>query len=287
MKSMDMPPSLLEVQRAWRAGIAGGDFTAAVPLLIADAIAPTDRLEIYRNTAMSTLVNALRLAYPAVCKLVGEDFFAGAAHAFLAKDGAGTTWLDEYGAAFPEFLGTFAPLRAHRMLAAYLPDVAALERAVNHSLHAPDAPTLDLRTLASLPPEDVERLELEPNPSIGFLQADTPVDAIWNAVLTGDDDAMRAIDLDAGAVQLLVEWRIGNGGDRTGGIAGDDTDDCGSLHVERMADAEWCFARALCGGIPLRDALGESAARNPGFSANAALARHLAAGRFSGFRITS
>ena len=284
---MDTPPSLLEVQRAWRAGIAGGDFTAAVPLLIADAIAPTDRLEIYRNTATSTLVNALRLAYPAVCKLVGEDFFAGTAHAFLTKNWAGTTWLDEYGAAFPEFLRTFAPLRAHRALAAYLPDIAALERAVNHSLHAPDAPTLDLRTLASLPPEDVERLELEPNPSIGFLQADTPVDAIWNAVLTGDDDAMRAIDLDVGPVQLLVEWRIGNAGDRDGGIAGDDAGDHGNLHVERMGNAEWRFARALCGGIRLGDALGESTARNPGFAADTALARHLAAGRFCGFRIAS
>ncbi len=284
---MDMPPSLLEVQRAWRAGIADGDFTAALPLLIADALSPADRLAVYRDTAASTLVNALRLAYPAVRKLVGADFFAGAAHAFLAQNWAGTTWLDEYGAAFPEFLGTFAPLRAHRALAAYLPDVAALERAVNHSLHAPDAPALDLRTLASLPPEDVERLALEPNPSIGFLQADTPVDAIWNAVLTGDDDAMRAIDLDAGAVQLLVEWRIGNGGDRKSGIAGDDTGDCGNLHVERMGDAEWRFARALCGGISLRDAVGESADRNPEFAADAALARHLAAGRFSGFRIAS
>ena len=278
-----MPPSLLEVQRAWRAGIAGGDFAAALPLLVADAIAPEDRLGIYRNTAASTLVNALQLAYPAVRKLVGGEFFEGTARAFLAKHWADTTWLDEYGEAFPDFLRTFEPLRAHPPLAAYLPDVAALECAVNHALHAPDAPALDLRTLAALPPEEVQRLRLDPQPSIGFVRTATPADAIWNAVLADDEDAMRAIDLDEGPVHLLVQWRIGVDDDGDADEGGDGA----RLHLERMDEARWRFARALCSGTCLREALAESAAFDADFAAEAALAEHLAAGRFCGYRFES
>ena len=278
-----MPPSLLEVQRAWRAGIAGGDFAAALPLLVADAISPEDRLGIYRNTAASTLVNALQLAYPAVRKLVGGEFFEGTAHAFLAEHWAGTTWLDEYGAAFPDFLRTFEPLRAHPPLAAYLPDVASLERAVNHALHAPEAPPLDLCDLASLSPADLERLQFEPQPSIGFVRTLTPADAIWSAVLTGDDDGMHAIDLGEGPLHLLVEWRIGVDHDRRADEGGDGA----RLHLERMDEARWRFARALCSGTCLREALAESAAFDADFAAETALAEHLAAGRFCGYRFES
>ncbi len=282
---MDTTPSLLEIQRAWRVGVAEGDYTAAAPHLIVDAIAPERRLAIYRGTAASTLRGALQLAYPAVRKLVGDEFFDGTVHAYLENHWAATTWLDEYGFFFPDFLRTFAPVHAHPALCAYLPDVATLERAVNHALHAPDAAPLDLRALAALSPEDLDRVRLEPQPSIGFILAETPADAIWNAVLAEDDDAMGEIDLREGPVHLLVEWRSasGSGRDADSGNPGDAT----GLHLERMDAAEWRFARALCGGIALRDALADSAAHDPGFAAEAALARHLAAGRSSGFRIAS
>ncbi|BAP89004.1 putative uncharacterized protein [Burkholderiales bacterium GJ-E10] len=270
---MNAPPSLREVQRAWHAGIAGGDFAAALPLLVADAIPPGERLAIYRNTAASTLVNALGLGYPAVRKLVGEEFFHGTALAFLAGHWARTTWLDEYGAEFPDFLRTFEPVLAHPGLAAYLPDVAALERAVNHALHAPDVEALDPRSLGAVHWANAERLRFEPRPAIGFLRAAAPVDAIWSAVLAGDDEAMRAIDPGDGPVHLLVEWR-------------GDTEDAG-IHLNRMPEGAWRFARTLCAGTPLGRALEESAAGDPEFAAEAALAEHLAAGRFCEFRFES
>lgn len=268
---MTAAPPLRELQRAWYAGIASGDFSAAAPYIVADAIAAEERLDIYRNTAVSTLVNALRLAYPAVHRLVGDAFFQGTIHAFLAGHWARTTWLDEYGAEFPDFLRSFGPVLAHPVLASYLPDVAALERAVNHALHAPDPRPWDLRALGALAPAETERLRFEPQPSVAFLQAAAPVDAIWSAVLEGNDDAMRAIDLGDGPVQLLVEWRSDADGAR--------------IHLERMGEAAWCFARALCAGTPLCRALADSAAVDAGFAAESALGAHLAAGRFAGFRI--
>lgn len=267
-------PSLLEMQRAWRAAIGDGNPAATIPHIVADAIPAEDRLAIYRNTAESTLVHALQLAYPAVRKLVGEEFFESAARAYLIVEWSHTAWLDEYGTSFPDFLRNFDPIRTHPTLSTYLADVATLERAVNHALHAADAEPLDLGTLAVVAPEDVERLRFDPHPSICLVRVATPADTIWNAVLEDDDAAMRAVDLHDGPVHLLVERRDDGSGP--------------NIHLERIPAAAWRFAKALCDGISLGRAIEETtsrATREAGFAPESTLAGHLNAGRFTGFRL--
>src|SRR5215468_10678988 len=130
-------PTLLEIQTAMRRGLLGnGDATIAATL--GSALAPADRLSIYRNTSRIALTNALRLNYPAVQRLVGEDFFAAAADIFITKEPPRMAWLDFYGAGFPEFLHGFGPAAS----LPYLPDIARLERVVSCALHAADAKAL-------------------------------------------------------------------------------------------------------------------------------------------------
>src|SRR6516165_8308724 len=110
-------PTLLEIQTAMRRGLLGnGDATIAATL--GNALAPADRLSIYRNTSRSALTNALRLNFPAVHRLVGEEFFETAADAFITREPPRTAWLDLYGERFPEFLQRFEPAAA----LTYLPD---------------------------------------------------------------------------------------------------------------------------------------------------------------------
>ena len=52
--------------------------------MLADGSSP-DRLDIYRNTVLVGLTKALQLNYPAVRRLVGTDFFDGAAQLFIAE----------------------------------------------------------------------------------------------------------------------------------------------------------------------------------------------------------
>jgi hypothetical protein len=75
-------PTLLEIQTAMRRGLLG-DADATIAATLGDALAPADRLSIYRNTSRTALTNALRLNFPAVQQLVGEDFFAAAADTFM------------------------------------------------------------------------------------------------------------------------------------------------------------------------------------------------------------
>src|SRR5260370_27703804 len=192
-------PTLLEMQAAMRQRRVHRDSAAASAMLSAQVRA--ERLDIYRNTFLLTLTKALRLCFPVVQKLVGDEFFEGAAQVFIAETPPRVAWLDQYGAEFPDFLRAFGPAAS----VPYLGDVAKLEWAVNCALHAADPEPLDAARLASVAPEDQGRIPLLANPSIALVQLRYPADTIWRAVLAGGDDALRKIDLDCGPLHVLVE----------------------------------------------------------------------------------
>src|SRR6204780_5612486 len=111
-------PALLELQQALRAQLLG----EALPPDQASAL----RGAIYRNTCLSTLVNALRLSFPAVQRLVGAEFFDGSAREFIRRHPPANAWLNDYGAGFGGVLNAFAAAAALPFVA----DVARLEWSV-------------------------------------------------------------------------------------------------------------------------------------------------------------
>ena len=214
-------PTLLEVQQAMHGSLMTGD-DATMTAFLADPAA-ADRINIYRNTFLVVLTKALQLCYPVVLRLVGPEFFEGAARQFITRHPPREAYLDRYGADFPAFLRQFPPAAS----LPYLADVAALEWAVNAALHSVDVRPLDLQELAALPPDEQGRLRLAGHPSIRLLRLDYPVNS-----------------LEAPA---------------------------------------WRFAERLFAGDPIEVALDAS----PGFDASAALADHLASGRFVSFELAA
>jgi hypothetical protein len=250
-------PTLLELQRAMRASLVERDKGAAAAMLADDIDA--DRLDIYRNTFLIGATRALRLSFPAVHRLVGAEFFEGAAGIFIAHHPPRAACLDDYGAQFPEFLQSFPPAAT----LVYLADVARLEWAVSRALHAPDREPVALLRLAALASDDHGRVAFVPHPSITLLRADCPADAIWRGGLDGDDAALAAVDLGAGAAHLLVERRAAG------------------VEVTRLDEPAWRFAAALCEGRTIEAALAEL----PEARAHGLLAEHLSAGRFIDYRL--
>ena len=161
--------TLLEIQSAMRRDLVGND-DATVAATLGDALAPVHRLSIYRNTSRTALTNALRLNFPAVQRLVGEDFFAAAAETFITREPPQTAWLDLYGDTFPEFLQSFEPAAS----LTYLPDVARLERAVGPALHAVDAKPLEYSQLLDIEPSAHGRLCFTPHPSVSLVLSPYP-----------------------------------------------------------------------------------------------------------------
>src|SRR5713101_1196931 len=138
-------PTLLDVQRAMYRSLAERDDDPAAAYIIADGLTAAARLNIYRNTLVGGLTTALRLSYPAVHRLVGAEFFEGAAANFIEQHIPRRACLDDYGAEFADFLEGFAPAAG----LSYLPGVARLEWAVNVALHAREVDALDLGRLAA------------------------------------------------------------------------------------------------------------------------------------------
>jgi hypothetical protein len=249
-------PTLREIQRDVARSILSPDDGAALAHIANDGVAAADRLNIYRNNVAITLAGALRLAYPVVDKLVGPEFFAGVARAFIARHPPQTAYLNDYGAGFADFLGVFPPAAE----LAYLPDVARLEWAVNLSLNAPDAPALEVAALADLAESEHGRVGFVRHPAVRLLSVHYPADAIWRAVLADNDAALGALTLNVELRWLLVQRE-------SEGVA-----------VHRLTQDEARWTSLLFSGAALAEVVPE------GDSAPfiALLADHLAHGRFAG-----
>lgn len=252
-------PSLREVQQAIRASIVEPDDKTAASFVLDDGLAPAQRICVYRNTFASNLANALRLSFPAIRKLVGTEFFDGAARIFVHERPPVSAYLDAYGSEFPDFLARFPPAAS----VGYLADVARLEWAVTCALHASDVEPLDVSRLAGVAPSDHHRVCFMPHPSVGLVKADHSADTIWRAVLAHDDAALAALDLTAGPVRLLVH-RSATG-----------------VEITRIDEPTWRFTEALVAGQPLGIALDHAGDAD----APKVLAEHIAAGRVVAFSL--
>lgn len=229
-------PSLLELQRSMRTALLAGSDATSIPV-IGGAIDAAARLHIYRNNVLGNLIGALRLTFPAVERLVGADFFAAAASHFISATPPAGADLYEYGAAFPDFLTIFEP--AQRLV--YLADVARLEWAVNHALHAPIAPALTAAALLGVPDQQQASLRFEPHPSLSLLALTHPAKAIWEAVRNEGAESrassLAAIDVSA-AGDILAVLQSTDG-----------------LMLLQLSQTDHAFGCALIGGKCLVDAL--------------------------------
>lgn len=250
-------PSLHSLQRAFANCLVNSDDNAVERHIVQDGFTGRERLEIYRNSCRGALAGSLRLTYPAVNRLVGNEFFDETARRFIAAYWPRSADLNEYGADFVDFLESFAPVRT----LPYLADVARFEWALSVAAHADDAAPLDPSTLAALDPACHAGLRFTLHPSTQLLSLRYPADHIADAVLAADEAAMREINLADGPVRLVVYRR---------------PDGVQSRCVEPL---EFELLRALLDGVEW-----SRVAEKAGTRASQFLAQQLIEGRISGFR---
>ncbi len=248
-------PALHDIQRDFAHAVLCGDFDAIAGHVEPAGLPAAHRLSIYRNTARTGMTEALRLAHPAVDRLVGPDFFEMAAARFARVHPPESSCLNDYGAGFAAFLAAMPECAA----LPYLQDVARFEWALNVAAWAGDVPPVDMLALADVAPALHESLRFVPHPSVTLLALSCPADRITDAVLSGDAAAMAALDPDAGPVWLVVH----RGPD---GVA-----------AERLGVAEHGFLRRLLAGEPF------AVLAHAGPDAAAILARQFTLGRIAGF----
>ena len=150
------------------------------------------RLAVYRNNVAMRFVEALADSYPAVLRLVGEEFFRFAALEYAAGHPAHCRALLHYGADFPNFLASFEPATS----VPYLADVACLEWLYIESYHAPEADCLGAADAAG-------QTRFMLHPSARLMHSDHPVSRIWE-LNCSDAPVEGEIELPPGPEFLLV-----------------------------------------------------------------------------------
>lgn len=133
---------------------------------------------VYRNTVFKGCIDALQANFPAVVRLVGEEWFRAAAAVYVQASPPVDARLVNYGVKFAAFLVEFEPARE----LPYLADVARLDRYWVEAHIAPEDSLVDAAAVASLPAELLERTVFRPHAAARWAWFDAvPAYTIWRA----------------------------------------------------------------------------------------------------------
>jgi hypothetical protein len=137
------------------------------------------RFNVYRNNAYAGLIGALEARYPAVRRLVGDEFFRATTRVFIDERPPHSPVLLEYGARFAEFLRTFQPVSDEP----YLPDVAWLEWRMHVARHAADSVAFPLNEIAAHG-DGAAALKFRFASAVSLVTSSYPVFTLWRANAT-------------------------------------------------------------------------------------------------------
>jgi len=199
------------------------------------------RLQVYRHNHETALREALRTVYPVTEKLVGEEFFAAAARAYVAANPSHSGNIQDYGGAFPLFLEGYGPAAS----LPYLHDVAALEwRRLQTAIAPPHLP-MDLGALAEVPEEMLPELRFHHQPAARAYDSRFPILSIWE--FCQEEQPQSGLDLGQGGECVLFS-RPGY-----------------DVQMRRLSPGEYAFLKMLCRGDTFSAACAAALEKEPGF----------------------
>lgn len=156
------------------------------------------RFNVYRNNVVVGLVDALKAAFPAVLRIVGDEFFAAMARIYVSRHPPESPVMLDYGGTFPDFIEAFGPANS----VPYLHDVARLERAWAEAYHAAEVSPIDHAVLATIDPDSLPHLRLTLHPSARVVRSCIPVVQIWQMNI--DRGKPTGVDITIGGEDALV-----------------------------------------------------------------------------------
>ena len=136
-----------------------------------------ERFSLARNTVRAVRIEALRQGFPALLRLLGEEYFTALASLFSERQPPRSAVLHEYGADLAVFIEQFPPLAGWPFMA----DVARLEWARRCAFHAADAPLLQPGGVGV---DELDQLLQAPlcwHPSVTLLCSAHPLWQLWHA----------------------------------------------------------------------------------------------------------
>ena len=167
-------PCLRELQHAFLQSIYTNENSCSA--FLDEQSRTKNRFQIYRNNTRLGLTSVLANSYPVLEQVVGSDFFAHLASAYMREYPQAAGDRHTFGAHVADFLMTFQPVLELPCLA----DIARLEWATFCAGIADDRPRLDFETLPICLSEDPEYI-LVLHPSVSLVPQKFNGLEIWQA----------------------------------------------------------------------------------------------------------
>lgn len=220
------------------------------------------RFNVYRNNVVAGLTGTLKDAFPAVARIVGDEFFAAMARIYVTTQPPRSPIMLDYGEVFADLVGEFEPaIRA----VPYLRDVARLERAWLEAYHSSEAQALSAESLAVFSADDLMNLRVTLHPSLRLVRSEFPVLTLWQTNIA--EGVPTWVDLSAGGQDVLVN--------RPGA----------DVEVRSLPPGGAAFIEALCEGFRALEAMERALGADDRFDLAVNLAGLLEAGAIIGFDV--
>jgi Putative DNA-binding domain len=162
------------------------------------------RFYIYRNNVRAGLVNALRVRFPVIEKLVGADYFNFLASEYVGNIKPNSAVLIGYGASFADFIAGKNDLVDFP----YLADVARFENCWWKSYHAENSANFDVSVLAKLPPEEWAKLKFKLQSDVVLFHSPFAAASIWQWHQIKNNSEMLSADGEQFAVVQRIEQHV-------------------------------------------------------------------------------
>lgn len=208
---------------------------------------PVRRFAVYRNNVTVGLIEAVRARFPAIERIVGDDFFDAMVRTFVRAHPPRSPILAIYGDAFPDFVAGFPPAAEMPWLA----DVARLEAARTMAYHAADATPLDPAAFAALDPARLGAARIALHPSAVVVRSSWPLVTVW--AMNSGEAPLGPVDFGVPEDALVLRPAL-------------------TVVVHRLPPGTAVLLAALAAGDTLAEAAATASGATPGFDLTAALA---------------
>lgn len=236
-----------ERQSAFAEAILNPDLPVPSGVTGPDGASSAKRFAVYRNNVVAGLIEVLKAAYPAVMRIVGDEFFTAMARIYVAMEPPRSPIMLDYGASFEAFISTFDPVAS----IPYLSDVAKLERAWLEAYHEAEALPVDPASLLQVSSESLAHAGFVLHPSTQVIRSPFPVVTIWQMNIDGG--VPTALDLEGNGEDALIVRPYAE------------------VEVRRVPAGAAAFIQALAAAAPLTDAASIALEEHPGFDLASAL----------------
>lgn len=219
--------------------------------LIADSpSAAAARLSVSRNTALSHIAGALHDTFPAVWRLVGEEYFLDAAREYVRLHPSRSGDLRHVGDRFPAYLASLFGTDRYQVVA----EVARLEWLIQDVLLAAPHRSLDLTALAAVEPAAYGSLHFVLHPALRLFESPYPAQRIWESNVMCEAEP-EVIDVRSGPDRLaILPYRS-------------------QLRFVRLSRGDWALLNAIAAGETWAASVAAAMQSDEEFDASVALRR--------------